>query len=196
MPLLRSVLGREGDLSALEPCRLLTRRTQQKLSMSQSERITILIVNEHAEDIKLVTISLRGFFHDLHIDAAYSPDDAARLVPAAGAEWAIVLIDDACLPNAPPSFVADLKRRASYASVILLSTRTDTTAALEALDAGADFFLYKQSPAFLTELLFYTKEALGKRDWRLSADRTESRHSWLLESLDEVFYELDSDGRF
>jgi PAS domain S-box-containing protein len=164
--------------------------------MSQSEPIIILILNEHAEEIKRVSISLRGFFQDLRIDVAYSAEEAARMVPAAGNEWAIILIDEAVLVNTAPSFVADLKRRASYASVILFSERTETTAAVEALDMGVDFFLYKQSPAFLTELLFCTKEAIGKRDWRLSADRTESRHSWLLSSVEEVFYELDSEGRF
>lgn len=35
--------------------------------MPQSEPITILLVNEHAEEIKLVTISLRGFFADVRI---------------------------------------------------------------------------------------------------------------------------------
>ena len=39
--------------------------------------LTILIVNEHAEEVKLVAISVRGFFPDVRIDIAYSVQEAA-----------------------------------------------------------------------------------------------------------------------
>src|SRR5512145_1577125 len=130
--------------------------------MPQSEPISILLVNEHAEEIKLVTISLRGFFSDARIDVAYSAEEAERMTSAQSGAWAVVLIDEASLPDAPSAFIMELKRRASYASIILQSSRTDSAAALEALEMGADLFLYKHSPAFLTELLFCTKEALDK----------------------------------
>ncbi len=164
--------------------------------MPQSELITILVVNEHAEEIKLVTISLRGFFPDVRIDAAYSAEEASRMASTNTGGWAVVLIDESSLPTGPSTLVEDLKRQVPHASVILTSTRTDAVAALEALETGADFFLNKQSPAFLTELLFCAKEALDKRDLRLSAARTEVRHSWLIDSLSEIVYELDADGRF
>ena len=156
----------------------------------------ILIVNEHAEEIKLVAISVRGFFPEVRIDIAYSPEEAAVLASATAVDWSMVLIDDACLANAPPTFIDDLKRQSSYASIIFQSGRTDSASALQALQVGADFFLYKHSPAFLTELLFCTKEALDKRDWHLAADRGEIRHRLLIESLGDVFYELDAEGRF
>lgn len=156
----------------------------------------ILIVNEHAEEIKLVAISVRGFFPEVRIDIAYSPEEAAVMASATAVEWSVVLIDDACLANAPPTFIDDLKRQSSYTSIIFQSARTDSASALQALQVGADFFLYKHSPAFLTELLFCTKEAFDKRDWHLAADRGEIRHRLLVESLGDVFYELDAEGRF
>jgi PAS domain S-box-containing protein len=48
----------------------------------------------------------------------------------------------------------------------------------------------------LTELLFCTREAIEKRERKLAAERAERRHSWLVESLGDVFYELDAEGRF
>lgn len=164
--------------------------------MPQSEPISILLVNEHAEEIKLVTISLRGFFSDARIDVAYSAEEAERMTSAQSGAWAVVLIDEASLPDAPSAFIMELKRRASYASIILQSSRTDSAAALEALEMGADLFLYKHSPAFLTELLFCTKEALDKRESRSAAARADTRHAWLVDSLGDVLYELDADGRF
>ena len=164
--------------------------------MPQSERITILIVNEHAEEIKLVTISLRGFFPDVHIEVAYSAEESERMTQARVSTVAVVLVDEDSLPDVPSTFITDLKRQAPYASIILQSSRTDSGAALEALHMGADLFLYKHSPAFLTELLFCSRGAIEKRETRLVAERGEIRHSRLVDSLEDVFYELDADGRF
>jgi PAS domain S-box-containing protein len=164
--------------------------------MPQSEPVTILIVSEHAEEIKLVTISLRGFFTDSRIDVAYSAEEAKAMASAAGQEWAAILVDEDCLAGASTTFLGDLKRRAPSAGILLLSQRADSASALQALQAGADFFLAKNSQAFLTELLFCTKEALEKRALRQTVDRMEIRHQQLIESLDDVFYELDADGRF
>ena len=44
--------------------------------MPQSEPVTILIISDHAESIKLVTISLRGFFPGCRVDVAYSAEEA------------------------------------------------------------------------------------------------------------------------
>ena len=57
--------------------------------MPQSEPITILLVNEHAEEIKLVTISLRGFFADVRIEVAYSAEEAERMIQAPADSWAV-----------------------------------------------------------------------------------------------------------
>lgn len=164
--------------------------------MPPSEPVTILIVDEHAEEIKLVTISFRGFFPDCRIDVAYSADEAAAMALATTADWAVVLIDDGCLVDAPATFVEDLKRRIPYVAILLQSARTDSASALQALQVGVDYFLSKHSPAFLTELLFCTKEALDTGALRRAAERTEIRHRQLVDSLGDVVYELDAEGRF
>ncbi|HEX5551034.1 MAG TPA: PAS domain S-box protein, partial [Nitrospira sp.] len=164
--------------------------------MPQSEPITILLVNEHAEEIKLVTISLRGFFADVRIEVAYTAEEADRMIPAPTDAWAVALVDETSLPDPPSTFISALKHRMPYASIILQTSRTDSGAALDALHMGADLFLYKHSPAFLTELLFCTREAIDRRESRLAAERAARRHSWVVDSLDDVLYELDADGRF
>ena len=164
--------------------------------MPQREPVTILIVNEDAEEIKLLTISLRGFFPDCRVDVAYSAEEATAFALAATQDWAVVLLDDMCLIDAPATFVDDLRRHVPYAAILLHSTRTDAAAAIHALQAGADYFLFKQSPAFLTELLFCTKEAIENGDLRRNADRGEIRHRQLIDSLSGVFYELDAEGHF
>ena len=69
--------------------------------MPQSEPITFLIVNAHAEEIKLVTISLRGFFADVRVEVAYSAEEAERMSEALSSALGVVLIDEGSLPDAP-----------------------------------------------------------------------------------------------
>jgi DNA-binding response OmpR family regulator len=126
--------------------------------MPLSEPVTILIISEHAESIKLVTISLRGFFPGCRVDVAYSAEEARAWTSLQ--EWTLILIDEQCLTEDNTSLPGELKRQAPYTTSILLGDRTDSASALQALQADVDFFLSKQSPAFLTELLFCARQAL------------------------------------
>jgi PAS domain S-box-containing protein len=164
--------------------------------MSQSEPVSILIVNERAEEVKLATISFRGFFSGSHIDAAYSAEEARGMIAVSAQEWALILIDDGCLSDDDRSLIEDLRRHTPYAGLLFQSERADSASALRALQTGADYFLSKQSPAFLIELLFCAREALEKHALQQAAERIQIRHQHLAESLGDLFYELDAEGRF
>jgi PAS domain S-box-containing protein len=162
--------------------------------MPQSEPVTILIVSEHAEAIKLITVSLRGFIPGCRVDVAYSADEARAW--ASSDEWTLILIDEQCLTGDHTSLPSELKRRAPYAGIILHSDRSDSASAIQALQADVDFFLSKQSPAFLTELLFCAKEVLERRHLRTALDHEHERHRRLSELLSDIVYELDASGCF
>jgi len=162
--------------------------------MPQSEPVTILIISEHAEAIKLITVSLRGFFPGCRVDVAYSAEEARAWAPSL--EWALILIDEQCLAGNHTSLPGDFKRRAPYAGIILHSDRSDSASAIQALQADVDFFLSKNSPAFLTELLFCAKETIEKRHLRVTLDHALERHRQLVESLSDIAYELDASGFF
>jgi PAS domain S-box-containing protein len=164
--------------------------------MSQRTPVSILIVNEHAEETKLATIGFRGFFPDCRIDIAYSPDDARALAATQTQQWAILLIDEGCLAGNNANLIEDLKRHALHAGVLLQCDHSDSASAIRAMQAGADFFLAKQSPAFLTELLFCAREAMDKRALQIAVEHEAVRHRQFLETLSDVFYELDGDGCF
>ena len=162
--------------------------------MPQSEPVPILIISEHAESVKLITVSLRGFFPGCRVDVAYSAEEARAWMSSH--EWTLILIDEQNLAGDHASLPGEFKRRAPYAAIILLSDRTDSASALQALQADVDFFLSKRSPAFLTELLFCAKEALEKRDLRMALDHAHERHRRLIEPLSDIVYELDATGCF
>jgi PAS domain S-box-containing protein len=162
--------------------------------MPQSEPVAILLINEAAEEIKLVTRSLRGFFQGCQVEAVYSLEEALQWAPRA--QWNLILIDERLLAQRQAPIIPDLKGLAPQATVVLQTDRSDSSAALNALQAGADFLLYKKSPAFLTELVLYTKDALDKRELRATLERIRERHTRLVDALTDVLYELDAEGRF
>lgn len=162
--------------------------------MPQSEPITILVVNEQADEIKLVTLSLRGFFPDCRVESVYSSEEALRWVSRT--EWDLILIDERLGLQSRPSLVATLRERLPTTAIVLQTDRSDSTAAVTALQAGANFLLFKKSPAFLTELVLYTKGAIEQRHLRATFAHTHDRHTRLLETLTDVIYEVDAEGRF
>lgn len=162
--------------------------------MARSEPVTILVVNEQADEIKLVTLSLRGFFPDCRVEAVYSADEALQWVTRA--DWDLVLIEERLGLQGHPPLVAALRERLPATALVLQTDRSDSTAAVTALQAGADFLLFKKSPAFLTELVLYTRGAIEQRRLRATLNHIQDRHTRLLETLTDVFYELDADGRF
>ena len=74
--------------------------------MPRSEPVTILVVNEQADEIKLVTLSLRGFFPDCRVEAVYSADEALQWVTRA--DWDLVLIEERLGLQGHPPLVAAL----------------------------------------------------------------------------------------
>ena len=78
--------------------------------MPQRTPVSILIVNEHAEEIKLATIGFRSFFSDCRVDVAYSAEEARTFSITQGSEWAAILVDEGCISGTNASLIDDLKR--------------------------------------------------------------------------------------
>ena len=162
--------------------------------MPQSEPVTILLVNAIAEEIKLVTLHLRKFIPNCRVEAVYTIEEALQW--GQRASWQLILIDeDVLIQHAAPVF-SELRRLAPYATLVLQTDHDDSTATVNALQAGTDFLLYKNSPGFLTELVLYTKGAIETRAIRMTLSQTQERHGRLIEILSDGFYELDGEGRF
>ncbi|MFO0705565.1 MAG: PAS domain S-box protein [Nitrospira sp.] len=162
--------------------------------MPRSEPVTILVVNEQADEVKLVTMSLRGFFPDCRVEVVYSATEALQWLPRA--EWDLVLIDERLALAHQPPLLTEIRQRLATTTLVLQTDRSDPTAAVNALQAGADFLLYKKSPAFLTELVLYARGAIEQHSLRSSFERTQIRYDRILETLADVLYELDAEGRF
>lgn len=156
--------------------------------------LNILLINQHPDEIKLVTSSLRAFFTGCRIEAGYSSEEA--LTFSQREEWHIILIDQNLIGDNDFDILIRIRRNAPYAAIMIQTSRSDWETAVQALQSGAEFLLFKNSPGFVTELLFSVQEAVEKRDLRMKLDNTFQRHLRLVETLNDLLYELDREGRF
>src|SRR5690348_16471849 len=100
-----------------------------------SPPLSVLLANEHAEETKLISTSLRGFFPDCRVEAVYTSDEVLQW--SAKTDWHLVLIDESLGPRNGVELISELKRNSPHAAIILQTERSDSATALRALQQGA-----------------------------------------------------------
>ncbi|MDQ6735293.1 MAG: PilZ domain-containing protein, partial [Nitrospirota bacterium] len=159
-----------------------------------SDAIAVLLVSEQAEEVKLITQCLRAFYLGCRVEAVYSSGEALEW--ASKQDWHIIILDEALLDPPVMDMLQEMRRRAPRSAVVVAAARQDTGVALDLMRQGADYALFKNTPAFLTELPIVTREVLEKRELRAHLDLSHDRYLRLIDNLTDVAYELDAEGRF
>ena len=118
--------------------------------MRHTDPLTVLLVNDHAEEIKQTTISMRRSHPGCRVEVVYSAEEA--LVWASKKEWGVILLDEQLPLHGEVDMVSELRQRAPHSAIIVQAEHHDAQTAAKALSAGADYYAFKRSPAFLTEL--------------------------------------------
>lgn len=162
--------------------------------MPSGEPVSLLLANEQAEEVKLTTISMRGFYPGCRVESVYSVADALEW--SAKDDWHVILLDEHLAQGKELLLLPELKKRAPNAAIIVQAERSDTTMAMQVMHAGADYYLFKESPAFLSELLIVTRKIVQQRELNRRLDLSQERYLRLLETMTDIAYELDADGRF
>lgn len=162
--------------------------------MPSQESVSLLLVNEQAEEVKLTTISIRGFYPGCRVETVYSAADALEW--SSRDDWHVILLDEHLAHGKESFLLPELKKRVPHAALIVQAERSDTTVAMQVMHAGADYYLFKESPAFLSELLIVTRKAVEQRELHRRLDLTEERYLRLLETMTDIAYELDANGSF
>ncbi|MFQ5932987.1 MAG: response regulator, partial [Nitrospiraceae bacterium] len=162
--------------------------------MPHADPLTLLLANEHAEEIKQTTISMRNSYPGCRVEAVYSAEEALEW--AAKKEWGVILLDGQLPLHGDVDMISELRHRAPHSVIVVQAEHHDTQTAAKAISAGADYYVFKRSPAFLTELPILVREILEKRELRKQLDLAQDRHQCLLETLPDIAFELDAEGRF
>lgn len=162
--------------------------------MPPPEQMTVLLVSDQAEEIKRITMCLRSLYPGCRIEAVYSEEEALEW--ASKQPWHALVVDERLPPRMGLESLAELRRRAPAAAIIVLTDSSEPSVAMQVVRDGADCALFRKSQGFLSELMVMLREVLEKRDLRLQRDLTQSRYLRLMELLPELVYELDAEGRF
>ncbi|MBI3603838.1 MAG: response regulator [Nitrospirae bacterium] len=153
----------------------------------------ILVASAQAQEVKLITMSLRAFYADCRVEAVYSAEELQQWVSQQA--WDIILLDAQLLGASGLDLLQTLRRQTPRSAIVVVAGRHDSSERTEALQLGADYYLSKQAPAFQTELPIVVQQVLETRELRQRMDSAE-RYLHLIETMAEVLYELDSEGRF
>ena len=128
---------------------------------SDPKPLALLLIHEQAEEIKQTTICMRQVYPGCRVEAVYSVEEALEWGPKQ--DWSLILLDEQLAHQSVLVLLPELRRRAPSSVIIVQAEHHDAETAAKALRAGADLFLYKKSPAFLTELPIVTRGVLEQR---------------------------------
>jgi len=164
------------------------------IALSETKSLALLLIHEQAEEIKQTTICMRQVYPGCRVEAVYSAEEALEWGPKQ--EWGVILLDEQLSHRNALDLLPELRRQAPSSVIIVQAEHHDAKTAAKAIRAGADLFLYKKSPAFLTELPIVTRGVLEQRALQKELAAARERHSCLVEHFPGLLYELDADGRF
>ncbi len=163
-------------------------------ALSGTEALALLLIHEQAEEIKQTTICMRQVYPGCRVEAVYSAEEALEWGPKQ--DWGLILLDEQLAHRNALDLLPELRRQAPSSVIIVQAEHHDAKTAAKALQAGADLFLYKKSPAFLTELPIVARGLLEQRALQKELAAERERHACLIEHFPGLLYELDADGRF
>ena len=141
--------------------------------MSDISPINILIANEQAQEAKETALSLRAFFPDSRIEVVYSADEVVHW--AAKSEWHTILADADLFRQSGLAMLTEVKRQAPKATIIIQADCNNMTLGTQVLQYGVDFYIAKNTHAFLSELPFVLRAFLKNQDlnsrWNAANER-------------------------
>ncbi len=137
---------------------------------------------------------MRQVYPGCRVEAVYSAEEALEWGPKQN--WSVILLDEQLAHRSALDLLPQLRRQAPSSVIVVQAEHHDAKMAAIAIQAGADLFLYKKSPAFLTELPIVTRGVLEQRALQKELAAARERHVCLIEHFPGLLYELDADGRF
>lgn len=162
--------------------------------MPQPNPITVLLVSEQAEDIKQISIVLRAYYPGCRVEAVYTAEEGLEW--ATKENWQLIILDEHLSSRSGLTLLPDLRSRSPRSGIFILMSHSEDRSAMQMMHAGADYCLFKRSPAFMAELPIVANTVLEKRRLRAQLDLASQRHHSLTEISSDLIYELDTQGQF
>ena len=153
----------------------------------------VLIVDDHPDDVELATHIVLDEFPGCRIEDARTAEEG--LAKVAQTRWSLILLDLKLPRKSGLDVLPEIRLLAPEAGIIMLTGHGDERIAVQAMRAGADYYIAKSKDFFMA-LPMVIREVLEKRFLRHTLARTEDRYRLLIENMIDLIYELDEEGRF
>jgi two-component system NtrC family sensor kinase len=154
---------------------------------------SVLIVDDNHDDTELVTQVILEEFPGCRVEDARTAEEG--LAKAAKPKWSLILLDLKLPLKSGLQVLPEIRQLAPDSGIIMLTGHGDERIAVQAMRAGADYYLAKSKDFFMA-LPLVIREVLEKRYLRYTLMHTEDRYRLLIENMMDVIYELDEEGRF
>lgn len=154
---------------------------------------SVLIVDDNLDDAELSTQVILEEFPGCHVEDARTAEEG--LAKAAKPKWSLILLDLKLPLKSGLQVLPEIRQLAPDSGIIILTGHGDERIAVQAMRAGADYYLAKSKDFFMA-LPLVIREVLEKRCLRHALAHTEDRYRLLIENMMDLIYELDEDGRF
>ncbi|MEW6545107.1 MAG: PAS domain S-box protein [Nitrospirota bacterium] len=161
--------------------------------MTETHGERVLIVDDQPDDIELATLALSEECPGCAIEVARSAEEG--LAKVARLDVTLILLDNKLPGQSGLEALPEFRQLAPDAGLIMLTGHGDEHVAVQAMRAGADYYLAK-SRNLLLEVPLVVREVLDKRHLRFLLARTEDRYRRLIENMTDIVYELDEAGCF
>jgi PAS domain S-box-containing protein len=153
----------------------------------------VLIVDDNHDDAELSTQVILEEFPGCHVEDARTAEEG--LAKIAQTRWSLILLDLKLPLKSGLDVLPEIRLLAPDAGIIMLTGHGDERIAVQAMRAGADYYIAKSKDFFLA-LPLVIREVMEKRFLRHALARTEDRYRLLIENMMDLIYELDAEGRF
>jgi PAS domain S-box-containing protein len=132
---------------------------------------------------------------DLLIDSCFSAIDAMAKMAENG--YDVIVLDYELPAMDGIQFLREVKGRGDMTPVIIFTGKGREEVVIEALNAGADFYLQKGGDPRMSflELLYMIREAAARNRSRLELEESERRFRESLEHIPLISYQLDREGK-
>jgi PAS domain S-box-containing protein len=132
---------------------------------------------------------------DLTIDSCFTAIDA--MAKMAGSTYDVIVLDYELPGMDGIQFLREVKGRGDMTPVIVFTGKGREGVVIEALNAGADFYLQKGGDPRMSflELLYMIREAASRNRSRLELEESERRFRESLEHIPLISYQLDREGK-
>lgn len=153
----------------------------------------VLIVDDHPDDVELATHVILDEFPECRIEDAHTAEEG--LAKVAQTRCSLILLDLKLPLKSGLEVLPEIRLLAPESGIIMLTGHGDERIAVQAMRAGADYYLAK-SKDFVMALPLVIHEVMEKRFLRHTLAHTEDRYRLLIENMMDLIYELDEEGRF